>query len=354
MKCSVHKLNNLQQISSIVPTGKLAILYATSDVFIDYAKVCQKNFKDIELIGCSTHKNLISEGFITDAVLIFLSDIEVATYCLEDIGDYPILHINQIKKTIQKLPSFSPESTICFSLCTFTSHEEMVMSTLEDLFKSHHIDLIGGTAATDQQDLSYVMLNDTIKTDACILTFITNKSGKIKLYKENIFKPTEDWFIATEVDVDRRLIKKLDNKPCADVIKQIVGHNDLQSQFLSNPFGLVLNDDIYIVSGKQVHSDGIEYYSNIYKNATLCRVELDDYHKISQETVSNILRDIPHPSGTLVVNCILRTIQFENEHFGPTFGQNLSKLGNFAGFSSFGEQIHYHHCNQTLVLAVFE
>ena len=83
-------------------------------------------------------------------------------------------------------------------------------------------------------------------------------------------------------------------------------------------------------------------------------MELGDYRKINKETISQILNDIPHPSGTLAINCILRTIQFENEHFSKEFAQNLSRLGTFVGFSSFGEQIHYHHCNQTLVLAVFE
>ena len=354
MKCSVHKLNNLQQISSIVPTGKLAILYATSDVFKEYAKVCQETFKDIQLIGCSTHKNLISEGFTTQAIIIFLSDIEVSTYCLKDIGRYPILHIAQIEKSLKSLPSYNKDSTICFSLCSFTSHEEMVLTTIKQLLQNHQIDLIGGTAATDSTGTSYVLLNNTLETDACILTFITNKSGKIKLYKENIFHPTNDWFIATDVDVDRRLIKQLDNKPCKQVLQTLVGNHDIESQFLSNPFGLLLNDDMYIVSGRQVHSDGVEYYSNIYKNATLCRVQLGDYQKISKETVENILKDIPRPSGTLAINCILRTIQFENEKFDKTFAQNLSKLGDFAGFSSFGEQIHYQHCNQTLVLAVFE
>lgn len=354
MKYTIHKLTSLQQISSIPSTGKLALLYATSDVFEEYATACQERFKNIELIGCSTHKNLTLEGFITNAILVFFSDIEVATYCLEDIGTYPILHINEIENTIKKLPAFSPESTICFSLCTFTSHEEMVLNTIAELLKAHHINLIGGTAATNEKDISYVMLNDVIKTDACILTFITNKSGKIKLYKENIFQPTDDWFIATDVDVDRRLIKKLDNKPCKQVIETLIGSNDIESQFLSNPLGLVLDDDMYIVSGKQVHPNGIEYYSNIYKNATLCRVKLSDYRAISQETVENILKDIPRPSGTLAINCILRTIQFENENFSNSFARNLSRLGDFVGFSSFGEQIHYHHCNQTLVLAVFE
>lgn len=354
MKCEIYKLHTIQEISSLHATGKLAVLYATSDVFLDYAHACQQAFKEIELIGCSTHKNLIKDGFITEAVLIFLSDIEIATYCLEDIGDYPILHIKEIEETLKQVAPLKNDSTICFSLCTFTSHEEMVMNTLEQLLSSHHIDLIGGTAATDSKDISYVMLNDSLKTDACVLTFIKNKTGKIKLYKENIFHPTHKWFIATDVDVDKRLLKKLDNKSSKEVIQKLVGSSDLESQFRSHPLGLVLDDDVYIISGRQVHSDGIEYYSNIYKNATLCAMELGDYKAINEATISHILKDIPHPSGTLAINCILRTIQFENEHFGKTFAANLSKLGTFAGFSSFGEQIHYHHCNQTLVLAVFE
>ncbi|MBE6024241.1 MAG: hypothetical protein E7231_13825, partial [Cellulosilyticum sp.] len=339
MKCTIHTLHHPNEISSLTPTGNLAILYATADTFIPYAKACQEHFKDIQLIGCSTHKNLLAEGFITNATVIFLSDIEVSTYCLKDIGDYPILHIHDIENTIEQLPSRIPDHTICFSLCTFTSHEEMVLNTLDPLLTSHHIDLIGGTAATDSNNTSYVLLNQTIESDACILTFITNKSGKIKLYKENIFYPTHDWFIATDVDIERRLIHKLDNKPCGQVLQKLLGTSDLESHFLNHPFGLVLDDDFYIVSGKQVHSDGIEYYSNIYKNATLCHLELGDYESITKETVSKILKDIPNPSGTLAVNCILRTIQFENEGFDKKFASNLSKLGTFAGFSSFGEQI---------------
>ena len=354
MKCEIFKLYNPHEISSLQPTGKLAILYATSDTFLEYAHACQKIFKDIDLIGCSTHQNLLKDGFTSDAIIIFLSDVEVSTYCLKDIGQYPILHLKEVEETVKQIAPHSIDSSICFSLCTFTSHEEMILSTLEPLLTAYHIDLIGGTAANNSQDTSYVLLNQTIETDACVLTFIKNNAGKIKLYKENIFHPNHEWFIATDVDVDKRLLKKLDHKPCKEVIKNLIGYSDLENQFLSHPFGLVLNDDVYIISGKQVHSEGIEYYSNIYKNATLCTMTLGDYKAINQSTISNILKDIPHPSGTLAINCILRTLQFESENFSQTFATNLSQLGTFAGFSSFGEQIHYHHCNQTLVLAVFE
>ena len=354
MKYKICKIHTPQEIPSLQPMGNLVILYAPSDLFIEYAHVCQQTFNNIELIGCSTHKNLCREGFTTDVLLIFLSDVEVSTYCLEDIGTYPILHIEALENTLKKISTTPADSTICFSLCTFTSHEEMVLNTIKHLLLEHHIDLIGGTAATDSNEVSYVLLNDTIKTDACILTLIHNLSGKIKLYKENIFHPTHEWFIATDVDVDKRLLKELNNQPSIEVMQKLLNDSQIDSHFLSHPLGLVLNDDVYIVSGKQVHSNGIEYFSNIYKNATLCTMELGDYKSINEITISNILKDIPHPKGTLAINCILRTIQFENEHFDKTFTSNLSKLGPFAGFSSFGEQIHYHHCNQTLVLAVFE
>lgn len=354
MKCEIIKLSNTNQVLSLQPKGSLAILYAPSNVFLDYAKACQKTFSDIELIGCSTHMNLTKDGFISEALIVFLSDVEISTYCLEDIGTYPILHIQSIEDTIKRLSNCGIDDTICYSLCTFTSHEEMVMSTTQKLLEQHHIDLIGGTAATDSKNLSYILLNDQIKTDACILTFIRNQSGKIKLYKENIFFPTNEWYIATEVDVEKRMIKQLNHMPCKSVMQQIVNSNDLESHFLSHPLGLVLDDDVYIISGKSVQPNGIEYFSNVYRNATLSKMTQGDYRKISEETIKQILSDIPNPSGTLAINCILRTIQFENEHFSKEFAHNLSRLGTFVGFSSFGEQIHYHHCNQTLVLAVFE
>ena len=83
MKCEIIKLHNPNQVLSLQSQGSLAILYAPSDTFLEYANACQKSFSDIELIGCSTHMNLTKDGFIADALIVFLSDVEISIYCLD-------------------------------------------------------------------------------------------------------------------------------------------------------------------------------------------------------------------------------------------------------------------------------
>ena len=84
-------------------------------------------------------------------------------------------------------------------------------------------------------------------------------------------------------------------------------------------------------------------------------LEPDDYRAVIKQTISKIKKDIPSPSFAIMVNCLARSLLFEQDHYLDSFAKEMgSALGNYIGFAGYGEQLKQQHFNQTMILAVFE
>ena len=69
-----------------------------------------------------------------------------------------------------------------------------------------------------------------------------------------------------------------------------------------------------------------------------------------EDSLNTALKEIPHPKCIILINCILRTIIFQQQNLCQKICSLYSSHGlNFAGFSSYGEQIGRINSNQTLV-----
>lgn len=69
-----------------------------------------------------------------------------------------------------------------------------------------------------------VAYNGELYEDACVYALIKNTTGKIRVYKENIYEKTSaQSHFATKVDVSRKALIELDGKPAADVYSAELG-----------------------------------------------------------------------------------------------------------------------------------
>ena len=83
-------------------------------------------------------------------------------------------------------------------------------------------------------------------------------------------------------------------------------------------------------------------------------LETDDVKRVWNETVQRVKNDFQNPSFTISINCLSRSRLFEKNNTFGEFVNMLRNYGKFAGISGYGEQLHYVHLNQTMVLLVFE
>ena len=102
--------------------------------------------------------------------------------------------------------------------------------------------LTGGTTWTKE-----VCVNGLIYSDACAYAVIKNNTGKVKVYKENIYTPTDKTYICTKAVPQEYKICSLDGRSAADTYVNELGIKDdnVLEQTLKNPFGRCIGDEIY-------------------------------------------------------------------------------------------------------------
>lgn len=338
---------------------KLIIYYTSKDRFEEFSKLLYNKFPNSILIGSSAYKEICKEGLTSGALLAmsFEEGIECFGGVLEDIDKYPIKYIQRVQNSISNLKDTA--NAVCLEFCVGTTNsEEKVLSTINSLLHVYNIPLLGGTSADNGEfKTTYVGLNGKVYNNACAFVLIRNLEGKIKIYQENIFKKMQHEFIATKVNAKERTVYELDGKPCAEVVAKSlnVPVNKLEESFSIHPFGRVVGNQLYISANKNlIDNKAISFYSRIYKNSKIVLLEPDDYKKVLKSTLSKIQNDFNHISCALVINCVARTMFFEEEGFADTFAKELGTLGSYIGLACHGEQMNDYHFNQTMVVGVFE
>lgn len=338
---------------------KLIIYYTSKDRFKEFSKLLYNKFPNAIVIGCSAYKEICKYGLTNGALLAmsFEDGIECFADVISDIDKYPVKYIQRVQNSISKLKDTT--NTICLEFCVGTSNsEEKILSTINSLLDVYNIPLIGGTSADNGEfQTTYVGLNGKIYTNDCVFVVIKNLSGKIKIYQENIFKKTNHSFIATNVNAKKRIVYELNEKPCAEVLAKSlnVPVNRLEQSLGTHPLGRIVGNNLYISANKNVlDNNAVSYYSRIYKNSKVVLLEPDDYRKVLKSTISKIKSDFNHISCAIVINCVARTMFFEQEGFAEEFAKELGDLGTYIGFACHGEQMNNYHFNQTMVVGVFE
>lgn len=348
---------------------KMIIFFSAATAFAEISEKISARYPHALVLGTTSYYTYFNQNISQNAltVISFEDDIDCSGGVIEEIKRYPLKYVSRVKNAVDMLPpSFiGTENTICLEFATaFSLSEELVLATLNSICGEYDIPVIGGTAGVSPLEAmagsgtTYVSLNGKVYEDACIFAFIRNKKGRIKLFKENIYKPTSKSFMTTSVDVQHRIIRTLDNMPVADVLqKALKCTKEHLPQLLSeSPIGRIVGNEIYISDYAGIYDDGsIGWSTRIYNNTKIILLKPGDLKKETQETLNRIIKDVPHPSFTFIIHCLARTMYYEKMNYLADYVSTVAaKLGNVSGFSSMGEQLRNHHLNQTMLAVVFE
>ena len=160
----------------------------------------------------------------------------------------------------------------------------------------------------------------------------------------------------TEADIHTRKIISIDGevplKRYAEVLE--ISENEVNNAQLVYPFGRRLYGDMYISSIAGFNEDGtMNMYCKVSSGAFVELLKEGEIAKIAEETCKSISENIPKPSAVILVNCILRTIYFNQKSLVKDVLERFDRyFPKYCGFSSYGEQFGRFNCNQTLVSIV--
>lgn len=350
----------VSEATSEFKSPKLIIFFSDSKNFKDYTIEIKNRFKNSLVIGATSFVEISNYGVYKNGLIVLGIEDGIECYgnVLENADKYPIKYVERINDCLNNIHDYS--NTVCFEICSaLLNCEEIVLSTLNCVLSEKNIPLFGGSSGDDgKSGDTMVSFNGVVYNNACVFVIIKNLCGKIRLFKENIYNKTDNYFTATKVDLRARIVYEYDNKPAAEVIAKTFNTTiENLPKYLDNyPVGRIIGNDMYITANKSIiDNTGISYHARIYKNETMVLLEPSDYKSVTNTTIEQIKNDIPHPSLSIMINCLARSMLFDQNEYLNEFAKKMgTALGNYIGLSGYGEQLNNQNFNHTMVVAVFE
>jgi hypothetical protein len=319
------------------------VLFSTLSMTTELSKMVSSN-----VVICSTSGEYGIEGYKNGVISGF--EYDLADGDIIEILYPPVKSINTLKEKYNKIRNNS--NSFALLLCDgLTGMEESIVTNfyfVEDNFK-----IIGGSAGDDLKFKETLIFIGSKRVHSAVIFF--NLKKRVHIIKENIYLPTGNRLLVTEADVMKRTVKTFNNNPAStEYAKYLnVPESNLSNYFMNNPLGKIYKDEIFIASPMKVNPDkSITFYCQLMPNTFVEVLEATDPIEQLKKTLSTLPFK---PSFTLAINCILRSLKFQQENLWKDFDKELLKFcSNTTGFISYGEQFYKTHANQTMVMLIIE
>ena len=340
---------NLAEAVRGLISPQFIMLLSNDNQFEAHVKALETLYPGVPSIGCigmSYDTRIVEHGV---GIIAFSDGVSARANVLEQVSVMPVKYIQRLEQDIQQLNG-SGSNTVCIDFCT--GNDACVLTTVYSALNRREISLVGGTG-----DGGKVSANGKVYQDAVVYGLIKNQNGRVKTYKENIYRPLGNYrFIASDTDKARYMLGSLNGRPAKQVYQSILKVTDQQilTQTFQNPFGKINGDDICIISIKEVSGNSLACFRQVNDSDVLFLLQLADYKAITKETIAKICRDFPKRSAVFSVNCLFRYKLFSQHNYMNTYLQDMGALGSHAGLLGYGEHYNNRFVNQSMTCAVFE
>lgn len=351
----------VQEATAKFRKPELILFFSPVADFDKYTEIMHQKFPDSICMGATSIAMFSHNGAeknVLKAVGIE-SGIKCSAGVLEDVDKYPIKYVDRVKKCLDEVRD--TRNTICLEFTTaLLCAEESVLSALNSVLLDKGIPVFGGTAGdAGTATGTKVSLNGKVCEKSSVFAIIHNEGGAIKIFRENIYKPvTGNVLTATKADGQKRTVYEYNHQPAAKVFARELGVSESQisNYFDTNPLGRVVGNELYITANcAMAGSQGITYHARIYNNSKIMVLGPENYKETIAETMQQIKQAVPRPSFSIMCHCLARSILFDGDGYLQEYAKTMgSVLGNYIGFSGYGEQYGEQHFNQTMTVAVFE
>ena len=335
--------------------------------FPELAKRIHEHFPKCPVIGTSTSGEISTTGFLKQSLVVTTitdASTRVSGVIIDDTDKFPIVYKSKIEEAARKVGIALGQNGAnrdCFAL-TFINglgnSEESTLALHNAVIGDRDFVIAGGSAGDDLKfNQTYVSYNgEVVSRGAAVLFIKTQKRFVIK--SENIFAPSGKRLRISDVDIESRTIKTINGQSPRKMYARTLGITEAEAEnaALQHPMGRAYGDDVFISSIANFNRDGsIGMYCRVLPNSELELMNPLDPIEIAEKTGAAFTKEISRPGCVLLVNCILRTIGFEQQHLTSRVAEVWKKyFPFFCGFSSYGEQMDRLNFNQTLLAIVIE
>lgn len=337
----------------------LVIFFCSSEYDLDVlAAEMNRLFPGIQVVGCTTAGEIGPSGYRTHSLsgASFAAGSCVAVSgLLDNLSQFDIARGHSFGQALlQRLESQAPQADAknSFALLLIdglSKREEPVTHALQHALDD--LTLFGGSAGDDLKFArTSVFCEGSFHSDSAVLTLI-NTSLPFKIFKTQHFTATEQRLVVTEADPARRIVKEINGLPAAEEYARLLGVDVKElnpMSFAASPVVVMIDGTDYVRSIQKANPDGsLTFFCAIEEGLVLRVAHGVDLVSNLQQTFAKLHAEIGEPQFVLACDCILRNLEISQNGLKEVVGE-IFKRNNAIGFSSYGEQFHGVHVNQTL------
>ncbi|HWQ68267.1 MAG TPA: FIST N-terminal domain-containing protein [Methanospirillum sp.] len=324
------------------------------DVISDSMK---EAFPDATVVGCSTAGEIISGKMLKNSVVAMAFDKDAIAAVAASPVDLKDPHaagtvLTDLAGVFGKKPlDLDPSEYVGIILIDGLScAEEHVMEKIGDIT---NIPVIGGSAGDDLAfSKTNVYYNGRVFSNAAVLVLL-KPSCRFDIIKTQSFCGLGKKLIPTKVDAATRKVLEFNGKPAITAYAEAVGvsTDKVTSEFMKHPVGLISGSEPFVRSPQRVDGDALCFYCQIRDGVDLEILESTDIIEDTKEALNVMEKKVGEIKGLINFNCILRTLQLEQEGKTGAYGELFTSIPTI-GFSTYGEE-YIGHINQTATMLVF-
>lgn len=336
------------------------IIFFASTQYLPQAigRSMQAAFPAAQTLGCSTAGEIVTGKMLKNSIVAMGFDSNV----IQDMNVQVVHHIqnsNLVDEAFAGFCDYFKADPFSMDVDRYVGiilvdglrgAEEKLMDRIGEL---SNLFFIGGSAGDDLKfSQTWVYANGKSYTDAALLALLKPAVG-FSFIKTQSFKTRACKLKATKVKLSERKVMEFDHRPAVEAYAEAIGTpvDQLEDHFMSNPIGLVIDDEPFVRSPQRIDGNGMHFYCNVMAGMELTLLESTDIVTDTRAAVDRKRREMEYISGIINFHCILRTLELEKNGATDAYGSIFSDIPT-VGFSTYGEEF-IGHINQTSTMLVF-
>ena len=340
------------------PAASLSVFFASTEYDL-YALERELNrwFAGTPLIGCTSAGEITPAGYVTGGIAGFSllqPDFITVSATIEHLRSISITESHAIVRSLQNRldeqdRELGPDNTFAFLLIDgLCKCEEVVLSAISQALGD--IPLFGGSSGGGLNfQRSYVFDRGRFRTDAAVLVMVRTRVP-FKLFTTDHFVNSPTRMVVTEADPVARIVTEINAEPAGREYARLVGlavDKLTPMIFATHPVVVKVGGRYYTRSIQKVNEDeSLSFFCAIDKGIVLTVARGTDLLQSVSRLFDEIALEIGPPQLVIGCDCVLRSLELEQSQLKEEAGK-LFAANNVIGFSSFGEQFHAMHVNQT-------
>lgn len=317
-----------------------------------------RQFEGVQVVGCTTAGEIGPAGYLEHSLTGASFPASVFTAVSGVLEGLKSFQLNSgqgfvqglLKKLESQVPPAASDNSFALMLIDGMSiKEEVVAHTLQSSLGN--IMLFGGSAGDDQKFLKTYVFSEGRFQDDCAVLVLLSTSLPFTMFKTQHFITTDERLVVTEADSSKRIVKEINGLPAAAEYARIVGVklDELNPMcFAASPVVVLIDGTDYVRSIQKLNPDGSLTFFCAIEEGVVFRVAYGEGLVDNlQQTFDQIREEIGSPQLVISCDCILRNMEVIKNGLKDQVGE-MFKSNNSIGFSSYGEQFHGIHVNQTL------